>query len=122
MKYKTLVSSLFCAGLLAGGLIGCATEKESEAKLAAEAKVSRADAEKTALSKVPNGTIKEGELEKEKGKLIWSFDIAIPDSKDIKEVAVDAVTGEVVAVETETPQQQAKEAAEDAKKEKKEKE
>jgi hypothetical protein len=122
MKYKTLVSSLLCAGLLAGGLIGCATEKESEAKLAAEAKVSRADAEKTALSKVPNGTIKEGELEKEKGKLIWSFDIAIPDSKDIKEVAVDAVTGEVVAVETETPQQQAKEAAEDAKKEKKEKE
>jgi hypothetical protein len=121
MKYKTIISSLLCAGLLAGGLIGCASEKESEAKLAAEAKISRADAEKTALTKVPNGTIKEGELEKEKGKLIWSFDITIPDSKDIKEVNVDAITGDVVGVETETAEQQAKEAAEDAKKEKKEK-
>ena len=68
---------------------------------------------------MPNGTIKDGELEKEKGKLIWSFDIATPDSKDIKEVAVDAITGEVVAVDTETPEQQAKEAAEDAAKAKK---
>ena len=41
----------------------------------AEAKVSKDDAEKTALAKVPNGTIKEAEIEKEHGKLIWSFDI-----------------------------------------------
>jgi hypothetical protein len=121
MKYPKSLSTLLCAGILAGSMIGCATEKEREAKLAAQAKISRADAEKTALAKVPNGTIKEGELEKEKGKLIWSFDITIPDSKDIKEVNVDAMTGEVVGVETETPEQQAKEAAEDAKKEKKEK-
>jgi uncharacterized membrane protein YkoI len=109
MKSQRAISILLCAGILAGCVIGCATEKEREAKLAAQAKISRADAEKTALGKVPNGTIKEGELEKEKGKLIWSFDIAIPDSKDIKEVNVDALTGEVVSVETETPAQQAKE-------------
>ena len=120
MKYRKAFSTLLCAGILAGCVIGCATEKEHEAKLAAEARISRADAEKTALAKVPNGTIKEGELEKEKGKLIWSFDISVPDSKDIKEVNVDAITGDVVGIETETPAQQAKEAAEDAKKEKKE--
>lgn len=120
MKYQARISAWLCAGLL-GCVVGCASEQEHQAKLAAQAKISRADAEKTALQKVPNGTIKEAELEKEKGKLIWSFDIGTPDSKDIKEVNVDAITGDVVSVETETPEQQAKEAAEDAKKEKKEK-
>jgi len=45
----------------------------------------------------------------EKGKLIWSFDISTPDSKDITEVAVDAITGDVASVEKETPGQQQKE-------------
>ena len=53
----------------------------------------------TALAKAPGGTVKEGELEKEKGKLIWSFDIATPDTRDITEVNVDAITGQVVSVE-----------------------
>ena len=74
-----------------------------------------------ALTKAPNGTVKEAELEKEDGKLIWSFDIATPDSKDITEVLVDAKTGAIVSVDKETPEEQAKEKAEDAKKEKKEK-
>lgn len=98
---------------------GCATEKEekeakeSQAQLMAEAKVSRADAERTALAKVPNGTIKEGELEREKGKLIWSFDIATPGTKDITEVNVDAVSGEVVAMDKESAKDEAKEAKKD---------
>ncbi len=66
------------------------------------AKISRADAERTALARVPNGVVKEGELEKENGRLIWSFDIATPGSKDITEVHVDAMTGEVIATEKET--------------------
>jgi len=115
MKPISILSSLALA-LVAG----CASESK-QAKLQAEARVSRADAEHTALSQVPNGLIKEAELEREKGKLIWSFDVALPDAKDIKEVNIDALTGQVVSVDTETPEQQAKEAAEDAKKEKKEK-
>jgi uncharacterized membrane protein YkoI len=98
--------------MVAGLFVGCASEKgekEEAAKLEAQAKVSRADAEKTALARVPNGTIKEGEIEKEKGKLIWSFDIATPGTNDITEVNVDAVTGEVVAVKKETPKDEAKE-------------
>jgi uncharacterized membrane protein YkoI len=77
----------------------------------AKAKVSKDAAEKTALAKVPNGTIKEGELEKEKGKLIWSFNITTPDTKDITEVNVDAITGDVVSVEKEAAESEAKEAA-----------
>jgi uncharacterized membrane protein YkoI len=105
MKTKILICSAICLGLLTG----CMSEKHEQAKLESEAKVSRADAEKTALEKVPGGTIKEGELEKEKGKLIWSFDISTPGTADIKEVAVDAFSGEVVSVDTETARDEAKE-------------
>lgn len=113
--------TLIAAALLVAGFAGCATsaeKKDQEAKLEAQAKVSKADAEKTALAKVPGGTIKEGEIEEEDGKLVWSFDITTPGSKDITEVLVDAKTGEVVSVDKETPEDQAKEKAEDAKKEK----
>lgn len=105
------------AGLLLGGF-GCATEEEEhEGKLAGQARVSRTDAEKTALARVPGGTIKEGGIEKEKGKLIWSFDIATAGTKDITEVQVDALTGEIVAVDKETPADEAKEKKKEKEKE-----
>jgi len=109
MKTKTHLLMLLSGTILVAGLLGCATDKDREAKLQAQAKVSRSEAEKIALAKVPNGTIKEGEIEKEKGKLIWSFDIATPGAADITEVQVDAMSGELVAIEKESPSQQAKE-------------
>jgi uncharacterized membrane protein YkoI len=117
MKIKSticfaIVGALICTGV-ASAVAG--DKKSKEAKLEAKAKISRTDAEKTALSKVPGGTIKEGEIEKEHGKLVWSFDITTPDSKDITEVQVDAKTGKVVSVEKETPEEQAKEKEADAK-------
>jgi uncharacterized membrane protein YkoI len=112
---KTFICSMIAVGIFAG----CASERhESQAQLRAEAKVSKADAEKVALAQAPNGTIKEGELEREKGKLIWSFDIATPDTKDITEVNVDAISGQVVSVEKEAPDKEGKEKSEEAKKEK----
>jgi uncharacterized membrane protein YkoI len=124
MRIKSIICSVITVGLLAGGLTACVTEKEEgkegkegakaeAAKLEAQAKITRAQAEKIALDKAPGGTIKEGEIEKEKGKLIWSFDIATPGTKDITEVNVDAMTGAVVDVSKETPAQQAKEKKED---------
>lgn len=92
---------------------GEAQNKEAaQAKFMAEAKVSKEAAQQTALAKVPNGTIKEGELEKEHGKLQWSFDVATPDSKDIMEVNVDAMTGEVISADKESAESEAKEAGE----------
>jgi uncharacterized membrane protein YkoI len=85
-------------------------------------KVSKAEATKIALGKVTNGTVKEVELEKEHGKLIWSFDITTPGTADITEVQVNAKNGKVVSVEKETPAAQAKEKQDDAKKEKSKKE
>src|ERR1035441_2982233 len=89
MKIKMIVCSALAAALLAG----CCTEKSEakhkearQSKLMAEAKISKETAQQTALAKVPNGTIKEAELEKENGKLQWSFDVTTPGTKDIKEV------------------------------------
>src|SRR6266850_6132949 len=109
MKLNRIVILWAVTGILAICSTGCVTEEKKELKLQAEAKVSKADAEKAALAKVPGGTIKEGELEKEKGKLIWSFDISQPGTTDIKEVHVDAITGEVIAMETESAAKEAKE-------------
>ena len=130
MKIKSIICSALTLGLLAGGLTACVTEKEegkesekaAAAKLEAQAKITRTEAEKIALDKVPGGTIKEGEIEKEKGKLLWSFDITTPGTKDITEVQVDAMTGAVLDVSKESVADQEKEQKEDARKAKKEKE
>ena len=120
MKTKCIICSLLTLTLLANGPTGCATKEQKQAKLQAEAKISRADAEKIALAKAPGGTIKEGEIEKEKGRLIWSFDIATAGTSDITEVNVDALTGEVVSVDKESAEREAKEKKEE-KEEKEEK-
>jgi uncharacterized membrane protein YkoI len=108
MKIKTIVFSALATALLAG----CATE--NQAKLMAAAKISGETARQTALAKVPNGTIKAAELEKENGKLQWSFDVATPDTKDITEVNVDAMTGDVISVDKESAALETKEAAKNA--------
>jgi len=94
-------------------------ENKAEAKksiLEAMAKISEASAREIAMNRVPDGEIKTGELEKENGRLIWSFDIARKDSKDITEVEVDANTGKVLAVDIETLAEQSKEIEQDKKK------
>jgi uncharacterized membrane protein YkoI len=100
----TLGATLACLTLASG----CATH-ESQASLQSQAKVTKARAQEIALAKVPGGTVKEAEIEKEHGKVIWSFDIATAGTKDITEVQVDAATGDIVAVEHETPAEQEKE-------------
>jgi uncharacterized membrane protein YkoI len=101
MKNKIILGGLLSAALVTVGVTGCETEKQEQAKLQAQAKISKEQAQQTALAKMPGGTVKEGELEKEKGKLIWSFDLTTPGSKGITEVNVDALTGDVVSVEKE---------------------
>lgn len=71
--------------------------EESEAVLKQQSKVTEAQARSIALAEVVNGTVKSSELEKENGKLIWSFDIATPKTGNITEVQVDAKTGKIVS-------------------------
>ena len=93
-------------------------KKESQAALQKEAKISEETARATALKEVPNGTIKSSELEREKGKLIYSFDITVPGKTGIEEVNVNAIDGSVVARQHETPKMEKTEAAKEAKEKK----
>ena len=105
--------SLLLIAALSGAIAFAADDVP--AALKAEATITQEAATKTALAKVPKGTIKSTELEKEHGKLVWSFDIATPNTKNITEVLVDAKTGKIISTEVETPADQAKEAAADKK-------
>jgi uncharacterized membrane protein YkoI len=93
-------------------------KEESQAALEKEAKISEATARATALAQVPNGTVKSSELEREKGKLIYSYDITVPGKTGIEEVNVNAIDGTVVGKEHETPKSEKKEAAAEAKEKK----
>ena len=96
---------------LGAGLVSCASITPNES----QAKITMAEATKTALSQVSGGVIKTAELEKEHGKLVWSFDIATANSQNITEIMVDANTGKIVDRQIETPADQAREAAADKK-------
>ena len=95
-----------------------AHKAESQAALQKEAKISEATARATALSEVPNGTVKSSELEREHGNLIYSYDITVPGKTGIDEVNVNAIDGTVVAKQHETPKAEKKEAVQEAKEKK----
>jgi uncharacterized membrane protein YkoI len=90
-------------------------KEESQTALQKEAKISEETARATALKEVPNGTVKSSELEREKGKLIYSYDITVPGKSGVEEVNVNALTGAVVAKTHESPATEKKEAAQEAK-------
>lgn len=79
------------------------------AKLRTQAKISDDSARRVALRAVPGGTIAEGELEQEHGKLVYSYDIKVAGKDGVEEVQVDAVTGRVVSREHESSKKEAKE-------------
>jgi uncharacterized cupredoxin-like copper-binding protein len=83
----------------------------STTKTHAHPKLSMAQAKQIAQKTVP-GTFKSSELENEKGKSIYSFDIQAKDG--LHEVNIDANSGEVLENKIETPADEAKEKAADA--------
>ena len=80
-------------------------EYRSQAKITSEAAV------QSALARVPGGQVREGELEKEHGRLVYSFDVLVPNREGVDEVQVDARSGKVVSVKHESPAAEAKEHA-----------
>ena len=79
------------------------------------AKISQADAEKTAIASIKAQTEKttEGELEVEHGCLVYSFDIRVSGKSGIQEVIVDAGTGKILSHKHETAKQEKAEHAKD---------
>ena len=122
MKSKIAVLTLIAVfGVGTAAMHASDTKKKTEdqAALQKEAKISLEKAREIALKKAP-GTVKSSELEREKGKLIYSFDIQTKSKKEITEVNVDAMDGKIVAVEHENAKKEAEEKKQEAKEEKKE--
>jgi Peptidase propeptide and YPEB domain len=117
MKMKKATLGTILLALLTLPAWGSDQSKASYAALSKEAKITMEQAEKAALAKEA-GKIQEKEIEREKGRLIYSFDIKMADG--IHEVNVDAMTGEIVEDTVENAAAEAKEKAAD-KKEKKDK-
>lgn len=112
---NTYIARTIAAMLVAFAAATPAHATDAPDALLARAKITEAQARQIALAKVPNATIQSVELEREHGRLIWSLDLSIPTSRDVTELQVDALTGKIASIKTETPPDQAKETAADKK-------
>jgi uncharacterized membrane protein YkoI len=102
LRSATLIVALSALGLSAG----VADDKDGAKH---PGKITKARAERIALAKVPGGRIHSAELETVKGRRFWSVYIAKPQAKNAKEIRVDATSGQILAVQTERPEDQAEE-------------
>lgn len=73
--------------------------------------ISKDSATTIALAKVANATVTSSELEREHGKMIYSFDLTVAGQEGTTEVNVDAHTGAVVGTEHESAAAERAEAA-----------
>jgi uncharacterized membrane protein YkoI len=126
MKRATSIVFLGCGCLLmaatrvsAQKAADAAKKQASEITLRREARIAETDARKTALAEVPGGRIQSHALERENGKLIYSYDIRVVGKSGIEEVNVDAITGRIVAHEHEDARAEARERKAEARETKK---
>ena len=63
----------------------------------------RAAAERIAIARVAGGSILGGHLDMDWGRPVWSFDIAMPGTRDRTEMQIDATSGQVVSTLRVTP-------------------
>ncbi len=120
MKSKLAVLALVAAFGIGTAVVHASDTKketkktEDQAALQKEAKISLEKAQEIALKKVPGGKVESSELEREHGKLIYSFDIKTS-KPGVTEVNVDAINGKVVNVSHESPKKEADEKKKEAK-------
>ncbi|MEA3061141.1 MAG: hypothetical protein QOJ94_922 [Sphingomonadales bacterium] len=72
--------------------------------------ISMAAARAKALAYVPQGRIRSAELETEKGRLLYSFDIQVPGRQGVEEIQISAIDGKLISREHETPAAESREA------------
>ena len=82
-------------------------ERNETKDLQSQTKITMDEARATALKRAP-GKVESGELEREHGRLVYSFDIRNAKGT-ITEVQVSAITGRIVRVEHENRKQEAAE-------------
>jgi hypothetical protein len=72
--------------------------------------VSMQAARARALAAVPRGRVRSAELEREHGRLIYSFDIRVPGQAGVEEVQISALTGRLISRTHESPAAERREA------------
>jgi regulator of RNase E activity RraB len=108
--YKKITTVFAFATILsAGAFAATSTAKDTKQ----QPKITMEQARTTALKKAP-GKVTSEELENEKGRLIYSFDIATSKTS-VTEVNVDAINVKVVAVQHENAAKEAAEKKQEAK-------
>ncbi len=111
---RTLTLALAAGALATAGFAAnpsTAPRRDVPPALARQAKIGLDTARATALAKVPGGEVRSEELEREHGKLIYSFDIAVPGKSGIEEVNVNAMSGKVIDKHHESARDEAREEA-----------
>jgi uncharacterized membrane protein YkoI len=105
MMYKPVFPLL----VLAAGVSQALASEPSSSQLQAMARISQEQATRTALARAPNSKVQSVELEREHGKLVWSFDLAQAGRSGVSEIQVDAVTGRIVSQQRESAAKEASE-------------
>ena len=106
MRFLVAATAMVAMSIVAGA------QAQTSTSSAAKPKITMTQARQTALTK-EKGTIKSSELEKEHGRLIYSFDVQT--TKGVREVNVDAMNGKIVEDTRESAADEAKEARQDKK-------
>jgi len=115
MKYALVVTAVAVCAMARTSSAQATYKHDLPDSLVRVAKVSEADAAAAAQKRVPKGKIESVALEREKGKLIYSYDIKQAGKSGVEEVNVDANTGKVVANFHESAKTEKKEAAAESK-------
>ena len=80
---------------------------------AIHARITRAQAERMALGRVPGGSLQHAKLLRENGELIWSVDILTPLTRKVAAVQIDAYSGQVLSKLAQNPADRAEESVAD---------
>jgi hypothetical protein len=107
---------LFLPLALSAAQLTCSTRvvtSPEDSALPGLAKISKPEAEKTALAKIKMSRkeIARSELEIEQGCLVYSFDVRVASKPDIEKIVVDAGTGKILSHKHESRKQVAAEQA-----------
>src|SRR5215831_18845449 len=106
LRMVLLVGMLVAASSFQGVSLAADIAQKSQT---VHARITRAQAEKAALVRVPGGKVKGSKLQQENGRPIWSVDIITPLTKKVAAVQVDARTGKVLSKLAQSPADRAEE-------------